>query len=461
VVEVEGDTVGAAMHALTDRFPRLRSPLLTSDGRLRSVVAVYVNDEDVRNLQREATPIQPSDELSIVPAIAGGSPGPDPGGTESRLSSGELRRYSRQLLLPEVGPVGQRRLRSGRVVIVGAGGLGSPAALYLVAAGVGTIGLVDSDAVDLSNLHRQVLYSASDVERPKLEAAQQRLQGLNPEVRIETHPGPIHRDNALELLRPYDVIVDGTDNFPARYLLNDAAALLGKPDVFGSVYRFEGQVSVFDARVGPCYRCLFPEPPPPDSVPTCAEGGVLGVLPGIIGLLQATEALKLLLGIGEPLIGRLVLVDALAMRFRELRLRRNPACVLCGPNATQHELIDYPAFCGTPSGGSVPTGIPTISAERLVARLSAPDPPLLLDVREPVEFDIDHLPGARSIPWRELPERIGELTRAREVVLYCSAGTRSARGARLLIDLGVQNVSYLDGGLEAWWRLTSSNRPPP
>jgi molybdopterin/thiamine biosynthesis adenylyltransferase/rhodanese-related sulfurtransferase len=374
---------------------------------------------------------------------------PSPG---AALGPEQLRRYSRHILLPEVGIRGQTRLRESKVLIIGAGGLGSPVSLYLAAAGVGEIGLVDFDVVDVSNLQRQILYGTSDVGRSKLESARSRLQDLNPELRVTLHPDRLTSGNARTVLAPYDVVVDGTDNFPTRYLVNDACVLLGKPNVYGSIYRFEGQASVFDARCGPCYRCLYPEPPPPGAVPSCAEGGVLGVLPGIIGVIQATEAVKILLEIGSPLVGRLLLYDALTLQFRELALRKNPECVICGPHPTQTELIDYPAFCGI---GESPTdhaeaAVPVISPAELHSRLSTASPPLLLDVREPGEWEIVHLPNALLIPREELPGRVSELTRATEIVVYCKSGRRSEMATRLLLELGFHNVRNLQGGIDAW-----------
>ncbi len=411
-VSVEGATVGGLVRELTTEHPGLKRHLYTPDGKLRSFVTVYLNDEDVRYLAREATPVKDGDVVSLVPAIAGGSPAaarpnaprsgrtPTPRERSEPFSSADLRRYSRHLLLPEVGVAGQRKLRRAKVLLVGAGGLGAPAALYLAAAGVGEIGLVDFDSVDLSNLQRQVLYTTADVGRPKLAVAKERLEALNPGVTVVPHEERLTSENALDVLRPYDVVVDGTDNFPTRYLVNDASVLLGKPNVYGSIYQFEGQVSVFDARRGPCYRCLYPEPPPPDLVPSCAEAGVLGVLPGLVGVLQATETVKLILGVGSSLVGRLLLFDALALRFRELTLRKNPHCVLCSPEATQKGLIDYPAFCGIPAGGAlsdVDASI-LIEPEALAEALRSDDPPLLIDVREPEEWAIGHLPRARLIP---------------------------------------------------------------
>ncbi len=458
-VEVEGTTVGEVVRALVTAHPALGRHLLTPDGTLRNFVSVYVNERDIRTLAKDATVLAPGDVVSIVPAIAGGSPStgaarpadlPVPG-KPGAFSAEELRRYSRHLLLPEVGVAGQKKLSASKVLVVGTGGLGAPAALYLAAAGVGEIGLVDFDTVELSNLQRQVLFSTGDVGRPKLTAAAARLESLNPGVRIVPHETRLDASNALEILRPYDLVLDGTDNFPTRYLVNDASVLLGKPNVYGSIYRFEGQVSVFDARRGPCYRCLYPEPPPPDLVPSCAEAGVLGVLPGLVGVLQATEAVKLLLGVGEPLVGRLLLYDALAMSFRELTLEKNPECVLCSPRATQHGLIDYPAFCGVAAPGeAVSPEVPVITPEELRAELAGEDPPLLLDVREPEERAISVLAGSLGIPKDELPERVDELTRARAVVVYCRSGGRSADATKTLLELGFTNVRSLAGGINAW-----------
>ncbi len=459
-VEVEGRTVGEAVQALVRAHPGLGRHLLTPEGNLRSFVSVFVNERDIRALARDATELKPGDVVSIVPAIAGGAPS-SPGASlpmarADRPKAGaftgeELRRYSRHLLLPEVGVAGQKRLAAAKVLVVGTGGLGAPTALYLAAAGVGEIGLVDFDRVELSNLQRQVLFATADVGRPKLDAARARLQGLNPGVRVVAHEERLEAANALETLRPYDVVVDGTDNFPTRYLVNDASVLLGKPNVYGSIYRFEGQVSVFDAKRGPCYRCLYPEPPPPDLVPSCAEAGVLGVLPGVVGVLQATETVKLLLGIGEPLIGRLVLYDALGMTFRELTLEKNPTCVLCSAHATQKGLIDYPAFCGVPAASSAPArGVPEITPEELRGELASSDPPLLVDVREPEERAISLLEGSLPIPKGELPERVDELTRARSIVVYCRSGGRSADAVRTLLDLGFTHVRNLKGGINAW-----------
>jgi sulfur-carrier protein adenylyltransferase/sulfurtransferase len=475
VAEAEGTTVGEVLRELVHAHRDLEKHLYNDGGELRNFVTVYLNDEDVRELEREATPVRSGDILSIVPAIAGGAPA-DAVGSAGRpaplvgLTTGEeelgppltrdqLRRYSRHLLLPEVGVKGQRKLRASKVLIVGAGGLGSPSALYLAASGIGEIGLVDFDKVEASNLQRQVMYGTKDVGRAKLEAARNRLTDLNPDVTVRTYEAHLSSENALEILRPYDVILDGTDNFPTRYLVNDASVLLGKPNVYGSIYRFEGQASVFDATRGPCYRCLYPEPPPPGLVPSCAEGGVLGILPGLIGTIQATETVKLLLGIGEPLVGRLLLFDALSLRFRELRLRKNPDCVICGTHPTQTGLIDYPAFCGVSAEPEPAGATPEITPEALAARLAGDDPPLLIDVRNQSEWDIVHLPGASLIPLADLPQRVTELARAREVVLYCHSGRRSAQGTQLLLELGFTHVSTLKGGIEAYAEKVDPSLP--
>jgi adenylyltransferase/sulfurtransferase len=343
---------------------------------------------------------------------------------------------------------GQRRLKAARVLLVGAGGLGSPLGLYLAAAGVGTIGLVDFDTVDLTNLQRQVLHGTRDVGRPKLDSARDRLSDVNPHVRLELHDTRLTSANALEIVGAYDLVVDGTDNFPTRYLVNDACVLLGKPNVYGSIFRFDGQASVFATRDGPCYRCLFREPPPPDLVPSCAEGGVLGVLPGLVGVIQATEAIKLILGIGEPLIGRLLLIDALAMRFRTLTVRRDPACPACGTREFR-ELIDYEAFCGIAGEHGQTDGVPEITPADLARRLPPRDFDLI-DVREPHEWGIARLPGARLVPLDTLLDALPTLDPAREIVLYCRSGSRSARAVRQLQAAGFRKLHNLAGGLLRW-----------
>jgi sulfur-carrier protein adenylyltransferase/sulfurtransferase len=373
------------------------------------------------------------------------------------LTNDDLQRYSRHLILPEVGMEGQQRLKAAKVLCVGTGGLGSPLALYLAAAGIGTLGLVDFDTVDASNLQRQIIHSTKDIGRKKIDSAQEKLNALNPSLNVVKHETMLTSANALEIFAQYDIIADGTDNFQTRYLVNDACVLLDKPNAYGSIFRFEGQASVFATKEGPCYRCLYPEPPPPGLVPSCAEGGVLGILPGMIGTIQATEVIKLILGKGEPLIGRLLLVDALSMRFRELKLRKNPDCPVCGTNPTVTELIDYNQFCGIApepaQAATLKNGIPQISVKELKQRLDTKetnnDGFLLLDVREPYEYQIAQI-GGLLIPQNDLPNRLGELDKNREIVVHCRSGARSQRAAELLKANGFEKVSNVAGGILAW-----------
>ena len=383
---------------------------------------------------------------------------------EVELSHEEVRRYSRHLIMPEVGMEGQKRLKAASILLIGAGGLGSPLAMYLAAAGIGRIGLVDYDVVDYTNLQRQIIHGTKDVGRPKLESAKARIQDINPHIQVDTYAVPLTSDNALQLFAPYDIIIDGTDNFPTRYLTNDACVLLGKPNVYGSIFRFEGQSSVFYAAEGPCYRCLFPEPPPPGLVPSCAEGGVLGVLPGTIGAIQATEAIKLVLGVGESLIGRLLLYDATTMSFDEVRLRKNPNCPVCSENPTLTELIDYEQFCGMPAhdrseysavsanGAGEATAVPQITPLALKTRLDAGDDLAILDVREPHEWDIANLShlGAFLIPKGQVINRMSELDTAQETVVHCRSGARSADVIRELQQHGFKKLVNLDGGINRW-----------
>ncbi len=377
------------------------------------------------------------------------------------LSRDEILRYSRHLLIPEVGLEGQRKLKNSSALIVGTGGLGSPVALYLAAAGIGRIGLVDYDVVDSSNLQRQVIHGTSTVGKLKVESARDKLVDLNPDIQVDVYNEPFTSENALRIARDYDIILDGTDNFPTRYLTNDVAVFLGKPNVYASIYRFDGQASVFYAKEGPCYRCLFPEPPPPGLVPSCAEGGVLGVLPGTIGTIQATEALKVLLGIGEPLIGRLLLYNALDMTFDFVKLKKNPNCRVCGPNADVKELIDYEEFCGVPSHdheeGSAGAGL-DITALELSERVKT-NHLKLLDVREPHELEISALPNATNIPLGQLAARLSELDSAEEMVIFCKSGGRSARGLELLVSAGFKKVKNLKGGINAWAKEVDKNLP--
>jgi molybdopterin/thiamine biosynthesis adenylyltransferase/rhodanese-related sulfurtransferase len=369
------------------------------------------------------------------------------------LTTDDLARYSRHLILPEVGIVGQQKLKAAKVLCVGTGGLGSPLALYLAAAGIGTLGLVDFDVVDASNLQRQIIHSTKDIGRKKLDSAEEKLTALNPALKVIKHDTMLSSANALDILKDYDIVADGTDNFPTRYLVNDACVLLGKPNVYGSIFRFEGQASVFATKEGPCYRCLYPEPPPPGLVPSCAEGGVLGILPGLVGVIQATEVIKLILGNGSPLIGRLLLVDALNMRFRELKLRKNRECPVCGDHPTVTELIDYQNFCGivpeTPQEANVKNGIPQITVKELKRRIDAGEEVQLIDVREPYEYQIAQI-GGKLIPQNDVPQRLADIDRDREVVVHCKSGGRSQRIAEFLKQSGYPRVVNVAGGILAW-----------
>ena len=473
-VQVTGATVGELLTDLTTRHSGLRKHLYTDEGRLRNFVNVYLNDEDIRYLQKEQTPVKPGDTLSIVPSVAGGAPTsaeasvgkPVAVNTLPELSAEEVKRYSRHLILPEVGMDGQRKLKQSSVLCIGAGGLGSPAAMYLAAAGIGRIGIVDFDVVDYSNLQRQLLHGTPDVGRSKLASAKDKIGALNPHVQVDTYEVALSSENALDLFAPYDVILDGTDNFPTRYLVNDACVLSGKPNAYGSIFRFEGQASVFATKDGPCYRCLYPEPPPPGLVPSCAEGGVLGVLPGIIGVIQATEAIKVMLGIGEPLIGRFLIYDALNMKFRELRLRKDPECPVCGTNPTVTKLIDYEQFCGmrpepaaAPATGAAAVRDWEITAVELKKKLDAGETPFILDVREPNEYQINRIPGSVLIPLGELPRRYQELPKDREIISQCKMGSRSARAMDFLKTVGFTNVKNLKGGILDWVDKVDPSQP--
>ena len=388
----------------------------------------------------------------------------DPSRLESiRFSNDEIARYSRHLIMPEVTMEGQKRLKAARVLCIGTGGLGSPIALYLAAAGVGRMGLVDFDVVDYSNLQRQILHGTGDVGRKKLNSARDRIREVNPNVQVDLHDALFTSENARQLVEPYDIVIDGTDNFPTRYLSNDICVFLRKPNIYGSIFRFEGQSTVFAPHLGgPCYRCMFPEPPPPGMVPSCAEGGVLGVLPGIIGVMQAIEAVKLIIGIGEPLIGRLVHFDALKMKFREFKLRRDPKCPVCSEHPTITELIDYEEFCGLPQAAAAEAEqetVPVIGVKELKRKLDAKEDILLLDVREPYEYDIARIPGAKLIPLGELPSRMSELDSAQEIALQCKTGRRSAQAVRLLQEAGFTKLVNVAGGIEAWANEVDSSVP--
>ena len=456
-VTVRTGTVGDAITEVIERHPQLRRHLYTEDGALRNFVNLFLNEDEVRYLGGDRTTVAEGDTITIVPSIAGGAVGASAvADAADLLSPEEVLRYSRHLIMPEVAMGGQRKLKAARVLLVGTGGLGSPLGLYLAAAGVGTIGLVDFDVVDVTNLQRQVLYGTSDIGRPKLDAAAERLRDVNPHVQIIPHELRLTSENALQILESYDVVVDGTDNFPTRYLVNDACVLLGKPNVYGSIFRFEGQVSVFFAEKGPCYRCLFPEPPPPGLVPSCAEGGVLGVLPGIVGAVQALETIKLILGAGEPLIGRLLLFDALALRWRELKLRKNPDCPVCGERRTVTGLVDYEEFCGVPQAFAAEAaerdGLVEITASELDARLSNGEAITIIDVREAHEWEIANLEryDARLIPLGQFAERMHELNSADQIVVHCRSGVRSAKAFRQLHAAGFRRIWNLKGGILAW-----------
>jgi molybdopterin/thiamine biosynthesis adenylyltransferase/rhodanese-related sulfurtransferase/molybdopterin converting factor small subunit len=455
-VQLAGSTVGEVLKSLTSEYADLRRHLYNDEGKLRSFVNVYVNDEDIRYLNKEATPLNDGDTVSIVPSIAGGSAGvAAPPAPPVTLNKDEILRYSRHLIMPEVGMEGQLKLKAAKVALIGTGGLGAPLGMYLAAAGIGRIGLVDFDVVDFTNLQRQVIHGTKDVGKKKLDSAAETMLDINPYVEIDRHEVALTSDNALEILKDYDIVVDGTDNFPTRYLVNDACVLLKKPNVYGSIFRFEGQATIFAYPGGPCYRCLYPEPPPPGLVPSCAEGGVLGILPGTVGLIQATETVKLILGIGEPLIGRLVLYDALAMRFRELKLRRNPECPVCGDHPSITKLIDYQEFCGIPNQTHQEAALSgnmegDIEPTEVKAKIDRGDRFVLIDVREPHEYQICNIPQAKLIPLGDLPKRVNELNSADEIIAHCKSGVRSGKAVDFLKQAGFKKVRNMKGGILAW-----------
>jgi adenylyltransferase/sulfurtransferase len=478
-VDAAGATVGELLTDLTTKHAGLKAHLYNEQGKLRSFVNIYVNDEDIRYLQKEQTAVQAGDTVSIIPSVAGGaettlapvSPKPPSEGGRTglnperelpELTNEEIKRYSRHLIMPEVGVEAQKKLKAAKVLCIGAGGLGSPAALYLAAAGVGTLGIVDFDTVDFSNLQRQILHGTPDVGRSKLASAKDKLNAINPNVKIELYETALSSENALELFAPYDVILDGTDNFPTRYLVNDACVLLGKPNAYGSIFRFEGQASVFATKDGPCYRCLYPEPPPPGLVPSCAEGGVLGVLPGMIGIIQATEAIKLIIGVGEPLIGRFMIYDALKMKFRELKLRKDPDCPVCGTHPTVTKLIDYEQFCGVVPAAPEPVAVNNateITALELKRRLDRGDALKIVDVREPNEYQINRIPGSQLIPLGDIPKRYEELNKNDEIIVQCKSGARSAKAADFLRSVGFTRVLNLKGGILDWVDKVDPSQP--
>jgi adenylyltransferase/sulfurtransferase len=453
-VGVDAATVGEALDRLTDKYTDLRKHLYGDDGNLRNFVNVYVGEEDIRHLNGTGTPVSDNDTVMIVPSIAGGSTVAEARNESAlpELTNEEYVRYSRHLILPEVGLEGQRKLKAARVLMIGAGGLGSPLGLYLAAAGVGTLGIVEFDDVEESNLQRQIIHGTKDIGRPKIASAADKLRDINPNTNVEAFETRLTSENALELFREFDVIVDGTDNFPTRYLVNDASVLTGKPNVYGSIFRFEGQASVFWAEKGACYRCLYPEPPPPGLVPSCAEGGVLGILPGIVGTIQANEVVKVILGAEGILLNRLLLFDAWNMNFRQLKLRKDPSCPICGENTAIKELIDYEEFCGlrTPTAEEKPQ-LEEITARELKTLLES-DPDLqLIDVREPFEYEIARIPSARLIPLGEVVARSSEIDPEKTTVVQCKGGVRSAKAIQNLKTAGFTGrLVNLKGGIGAW-----------
>jgi len=470
-LEVEATTAGEALNQLTTTHAELRRHLFNDQNTLRNFVNVYVNDEDIRHLDGPNTPVKEGDTILIVPSIAGGSSVAEVAEAQSQpaedkqsgqasslrnqelpmLSNEEVARYSRHLIMPEVGMTGQRKLKAASILMIGTGGLGAPLGMYLAAAGIGRLGLVDFDVVDASNLQRQIIHGTKDVGRPKIASARDRIQDINPHVEIETHETRLTSENAMRLFVNYDVIVDGTDNFPTRYLVNDACVLAGKPNVYGSIFRFEGQASVFWAERGPCYRCLYPEPPPPGLVPSCAEGGVLGVLPGIIGAIQANEAIKIILGAPDIMVNRLLLFDAWRMRFRELKLRKNPDCPVCGKNPTIKELIDYEEFCGITQQPETKPTMEEITATELKQRLDKGDDIQIIDVREPHEYEIGQIPNSKLIPLGQVLNRMNEIDPERETVVHCKMGGRSAKAIDALQRSGYTGkLINLAGGITAW-----------
>jgi len=466
-IKVDARTAREALDQLTTTHAELRRHLFNDQNALRNFVNIYVNDQDIRQQNGADTAVKDGDMILIVPAIAGGAAVLDKAAGETpanrrqdvgaptlpMLSNEEIARYSRHVIIPEVGMEGQRKLKAASVLMIGTGGLGAPLGMYLAAAGVGRLGLVDFDVVDMSNLQRQIIHGTKDVGRPKIASARDRIEDINPHVEIETHETRLTSANALSLFVNYDVIVDGTDNFPTRYLVNDACVLTGKPNVYGSIFRFEGQASVFWAERGPCYRCLYPEPPPPGLVPSCAEGGVLGVLPGIIGAIQANETIKIILGAPDIMVNRLLLFDAWRMRFRELKLRKNPDCPACGVNPTIKELIDYEEFCGVRQQPQAETGtkMEEITATELKQRLDKGDDIQILDVREPHEYQIGQIPNSRLIPLGQVLSRMNEIDPERETVVHCKMGGRSAKAIEALQRAGFAGrLVNLKGGITAW-----------
>jgi molybdopterin/thiamine biosynthesis adenylyltransferase/rhodanese-related sulfurtransferase/molybdopterin converting factor small subunit len=466
-VQLPGATVAEVLKGLAEKFPRLKPHLFSPTGELRSFVNVFVNDENIRDKQQGATAVKQGDELAIVPAVAGGNPVAEQKARAVELNNEEIQRYSRHLILPEVGMDGQKKLKAASILLIGTGGLGAPLGMYLAAAGIGRLGLVDFDVVDLSNLQRQVIHGTSSVGKPKIKSAEARIKDINPNVKVDLYEEAFTSANAIQIAsQGYDIIIDGTDNFPTRYLVNDVSVMLKKPNVYGAIYRFDGQASVFAYQGGPCYRCLYPEPPEPGLVPSCAEGGVLGVLPGIIGMIQATEAIKIILGQGTTLSGRLMMFDALAMKFREMKIRRDPQCPICGDNPTIKELIDYNRFCGTPSVEK------SVETEAKMAKQSDWDiTPKdlkklqdsgakfdLIDVREPHEFQICNL-GGKLVPLGTLGSHLGEYDKNAHIVVHCRSGGRSAKAVNAMRAEGFKNVWNVAGGILAWSDMVDPTVP--
>lgn len=459
-VSLEASSLDEAVRSLVAAYPELEDNLLDDDGELQQFVNYFVNGTNVKELDGAKTSLDDEDTVLVLPAVAGGDTSQagtnGEGGIGPELSQEELRFYGRHLILPEVGQEGQKRLKDASAIVIGAGGLGAPTLFYLAAAGVGRIGIVDPDVVNASNLHRQILYTYEDEGRKKVDAAKERLEGLNPHITVQTYDERLTSDNALEILEGYDVVLDGTDNFPTRYLTNDACVILGTPNVHASIFRFEGQASVFWADEGPCYRCLYPQPPPPGLVPSCAEGGVLGVLPGTLGVLQATEAIKILLGKGSPLTGRLVLYNALEASFDEVKISKDPDCPVCSEDPEVTELIDYEQFCGIADQEQQMQG-QEITVQEL-AQAQDDDGILLLDVREGWERDIVTIDGSEHIPLDDLPDRVSELPQEKDIVAYCKMGGRSAKATEFLRSVGLSAFN-LKGGVDAWTEEIETEKP--
>ena len=448
-IEVNGNSVNKVLEELFNAHPDIKEHLIEENGNLRNFVNIFINGEDVRQKGGLDAEVLEGSDVRIIPSIAGGS---------GKLSPEEFIRYSRHLSLPEVGIEGQTKIKSSKVLVIGAGGLGSPVSLYLAAAGIGTIGMVDFDIVDESNLQRQVLFGMDQIGKSKLESAKERLKNLNPHTNYILHETALSSENALDIIKDYDIVVDGTDNFPTRYLVNDACVILNKPNVYGSIYRFDGQISVFNHENGPCYRCLYPSPPPPNLVPSCAEGGVLGVLPGIIGTMQANEALKLILGIGDLMVNRFLLFDALTFEFNELKIHKNNDCVSCGDNPSITKLIDYKQFCGIESVNEK-VAFSELEATELQQQLDNGDSPIIIDVREDFELEISKIEGSLHIPMNPIPNRLNELNPENDYVIICRTGVRSLQICEFLSNQNFRSIANLSGGINEWAKKVDSSLP--